>query len=152
MGKRDIQHIHLVKTRRTTYAFSQCKLNFVLFSPMPLSLYEKIFMPYSFKIALSVWVGNGTHHIEQCRPNGNSPQVSMSTNCRTKHTCRHRESMRKQAQGTRALSPRKHRTTTGTPFVVYLHDKKHCEAGEAGARHWCVLTKDLQLKHPGDDT
>jgi len=106
MCKQDIQHIHLVKTRHTTYTFSQCKLNFVLFSPMPFSPYEKLITPYSFEIALSVLGGNGTHHIGQCRPNGNSPSVSMSMKCRTKHTRRHRESMRKKVQGTRARRAR----------------------------------------------
>jgi len=72
MCKRDIQHIHLLKTRHTTCAFSQCKLKFVRISPMPFSLYEKLITPYSFEIALSVLGGNGRHHIGQCRPNGNS--------------------------------------------------------------------------------
>ena len=33
---------------------------------------------------------------------GNSPQLSMSTKCKTKHTRRHREGTRKQVQGLRA--------------------------------------------------
>jgi len=55
--------------------------------------------PYPDEPELSVWVGNVPHRA--CRPNGNSPQFSMSTQCKTKHTCRHRESTCTQVQGTR---------------------------------------------------
>jgi len=48
--------------------------------------------------------------------------------------------------------PHKPRITAGTPFVLHLHDKQHCEARTPGARHWCVLTENMQWKRPGKGT
>ena len=96
-----------------------------------------------------MWVENGTHHIEQCQPNGNSPQVSISTECRTKHIRRHRESMRKQVQGTRNRRACASLKLQQERCLWCICMTNSTETGEAGARHWCVLTKVMQWRHPG---
>jgi len=68
------------------------------------------------------------------------------------HTQAQGKHVQASAGHTRTKGPCKPRITTGTPCVVHLHDKQHCEACEAGARHWGVLVKDMQWKRPGKGT
>jgi len=65
---------------------------------------------------------------------GNSPQLSMSTKCKTKHTCRHREGTRKQVQeGARASTTRARRhavsAKTNSPANAQMRSR-YAQAGE----------------------
>jgi len=78
-----------------------------------------------------------------------------------KHVDEMQDKAHTQAQGKHAQASAGHartkgqckpRIATGTRFVVNLHDKQHCEAREAGDRHWCMLAKGMQWKRPGKGT
>jgi len=61
--------------------------------PTPPRCMKYLCTPYSDELRLSMGLAN-------------SPQLSVSTQCKTKHTRRHREGTRKQVQGTRAKGAR----------------------------------------------
>ena len=89
--KQDIQHTHLVKTRHATYAFSQWKHNFVLFSPMPFSLYEILHATLPDELRLSR--GWGTHRNWVCQPNTRQTTRADTDKARTSR-CLHPNNIR----------------------------------------------------------
>jgi len=83
---------------------------------------------------------------------GNSPQLSMSTKCLTKHTRRHREGTRKQVHSSRAQGARASITRARRHAVsANKQAGKHTNEGKVRAGRCRVLAhrKDMQCKYPG---
>jgi len=88
---------------------------------------------------------------------GNSPQLSMTTKCKTKHTRRHRKSTRKKVQGTRAQRARANIThaLAGTGYLPRLTGWQTRKQGQGTRRHGAKHAhrrRDMRYKYPGNGT